>query len=40
LRLTDLAGIGTAELAQGEIATLDNLQRGEKLALKQFGDGN
>src|SRR5260370_1967788 len=37
LRLAGLAGMGADHVAQRKIAELDDLQRGEKLALKQFG---
>src|SRR6266567_1829828 len=37
LRLADLPRIGADHVAQRKIAALDDLQRGEKLALKQFG---
>ena len=36
LRLADLARIGANQVAQRKIAALDDLQRGEKLALEQF----
>src|ERR1700719_199069 len=36
LRLADLPRIGADHVAQRKIAALDDLQRGEKLALKQF----
>ena len=36
LRLADLAGIGADQVAQRKIAALDDLQRGDQLALEQF----
>jgi hypothetical protein len=37
LSLADFVSVSSDQFAQGKIAALDNLQRGKKLALKQFG---
>jgi len=37
LRLADFAGVGADQIAQRQVAALQDFQRGEQLALEQLG---